>query len=141
MSIKMAMNTDAESIREAFISKKELFCVLHDAETGTRIEINREGNGHDETIVFRHCGETLAQYSQTDDQDAVLRLAEASPDTDLFLFWESVEKIYTQVPEIRDYLVEGLAHPVNEQLAMFDNGNDRTIFSIIMGVAGKEPTL
>ena len=138
MSIKMAMTTDAKSIREAFVSKQPLFCVLHDPESGTRIEINREGWDKDETIVFRYLGETLAQYFQVEDQDSVLRLAEPSSELDFFPFSESINKIYKEVPEIRDYLMEGLAHSVEEQLNMFDNENDRVIFSILMGLPDKD---
>ena len=46
--------------------------------------------------------------------------------------------MYNEVPEIREYLIDGLKHSVEEQVKMFDNDNDRVIFSIVMGLSNKD---
>ena len=77
--------------------------VVSDPESDTRVEIDKDNVGN-ETIVFRTQGDRLAVLQRPAEGDSSIRLFPMHPDTDMELFWTTMDNFYLECPELKAYI-------------------------------------
>lgn len=132
--MKVATTNTIENFRYNFVHRTfPFFGVLYDAETATRIEVDRDSEGN-EVIDFRSQGQRLALYIKKADEQSVVRIFGPEQGVDLFLFWEVIAGFYKEVPEIPEYFREGLEPGAEEVIQELEEQSDKVVFSIIMNL-------